>query len=129
MWVEGFYEPNHPAPKVTVPYYVRAKDKGLFSLGCVYSDWVNKDTDEVIRTFSIITTPPNQLLSEIHNEGQRMPLIITPEQRAKWLGPLNKEEITEMMRPLPDGYLEGYPVDGIIYKQRSLNTPETQVPV
>ena len=130
LWVNGFYEPNHLAPKMTVPYYVRAHNSEPFTLGCVYSNWVNEETGEVIKTFSIITTPPNKLLSEIHNEGQRMPLIITPENRDRWLGPLTMEEIKEMMQPLPDGYLEGYPVSGLVYKKGiDANVPEARDPL
>jgi putative SOS response-associated peptidase YedK len=130
LWVNGFYEPNHPAPKVTVPYYVRAENNEPFTLGCVYSNWVNHETGEAIRTFSIITTPPNELLRQIHNEGERMPLIITPENRDRWLSPLTKEEIEQMMQPLPDGYLHGFPVSNLVYKKGiDTNVPETQVPV
>lgn len=130
LWVDGFFEPNHPKPKVTVPYYIKAANGEPFTLGCVYSNWVNKDTGEVIKTFSIITTPPNVLLGKIHNDGKRMPLIITPENRNKWLSNLSKDDIIAMMLPLDDGFLDGYPVSNIVYK-RGLNTniPEVQVPV
>lgn len=130
LWVNGFFEPNHPKPKVTVPYFIRAVTGEPFSLGCVYSNWLNHDTGEVIRTFSIITTPPNKLLSQIHNEGQRMPLIIAPELRAKWLSPLPDAEIREMMQPFPDGFLTGFPVSNMVYKRGvDANVPEVQQPV
>jgi putative SOS response-associated peptidase YedK len=129
LWVNGFYEPHHPAPKVTVPYYVRAHNSEPFTLGCVYSNWVNQETGEVTKTFSIITTPPNELLRQIHNDGERMPLIITPENRSKWLSNLNKDEIIGMMQPLSDGYLQGYAVSGLVYKKGiNTNVPETQLP-
>ena len=130
LWVDGFFEPNHPSKKITVPYYVRAIDRSPFALGSFYADWVNKDTGEVTRTFSVITTPPNDLLREIHNEGQRMPFIVTPDKWERWLSPLSKEEIIEMMKPLPDGFLEGYPVSGLVYKKGiESNIPETQAPL
>jgi putative SOS response-associated peptidase YedK len=130
LWVKGFFEPNHPKPKVTVPYFVRAHNSEPFSLGCIYADWVNQDTGEVTRTFSIITTPPNKLMEQVHNEGQRMPLIITLEERDRWLGPLTTEEITAMMQPLPDGYLTAYPVSNMVYKRGvDANVPEVQVGV
>ncbi|MCF8449604.1 MAG: SOS response-associated peptidase [Taibaiella sp.] len=130
LWVKGFFEPNHPRPKVTVPYFIKAHNGEPFTLGCVYSNWLNHDTGEVIRTFSIITTPPNKLLEQIHTDGQRMPLIITTENRDKWLGALTEKEIAEMMKPLADGYLQGNPVSGLVYKRGvNTNVPETQVPV
>ena len=131
LWVNGFYEPNHPAAKVTVPYYVRAHNSEPFTLGCVYSNWVNQETGETVKTFAIITTPPNTLLGQIHNEGQRMPLIITPENRDKWLSPnLTGAEIADMMQPLPDGYLVGYAVSNLVYKKGvNTNIPEAQAPI
>jgi putative SOS response-associated peptidase YedK len=130
LWVKGFFEPNHPKPKVTVPYFVKAHNSEPFTIGCVFSNWVDQQTGEIIKTFAIITTPPNELLGRIHNEGQRMPLIITEENRARWLGSLSKEEIIEMMKPLPDGYLDGFAVSSIVYKRGiDTNVPEAQVPV
>jgi len=130
LWVSGFFEPNHPAPKVTVPYYIRANDKVPLALGCIYSDWTDKDSGEMTRTFTIITTEPNELLREIHNEGQRMPYIVTPDNWDRWLSPLSKDEIVSMMKPLPDGYLEGYKVGSIVYKRGvDTNVAETQIPV
>jgi putative SOS response-associated peptidase YedK len=130
LWVAGVYEPNHPDKKTTIPYYIRAINKEPFTLGCVYSNWVNQDTGETYRTFSIITTPPNKLMAKVHNEGQRMPLIIEPADRSLWLGTLTKPQIIEMMQPQPDGYLEAYPVSGLVYKRGvDNNVPETQVPV
>jgi putative SOS response-associated peptidase YedK len=129
LWVNGFFEPHRPTPKISVPYFIRAVDSEPFTLGCLYTNWVNKDTGELIRTFSIITTPPNKLLSEIHTEGQRMPLIISPENRKAWLHATRKEDIIALMKPLPDGYLTGYQVNNIINKERGLNTADTLLPV
>ena len=130
VWVNGFFEPNHPTPKETIPYYVTMQNKEPFTLGGLYADWKNKDTGETYRTFSIITTPPNDLLREIHNEGQRMPLVITPQERDTWIGKLSKPEIIDMMKPLPDGILQGYPVSGLVYKRGvDNNVPEAIAPL
>ncbi len=129
VWVDGFFEPHHPDAKTTIPYYIYSADGNPFSLGGVYSNWVNQDTGEVIKTFSIITTPANELLGQIHNEKKRMPLIISPSDREKWLGPLSKEEIIQMMVPLPDGILAAYPVSGLVYNKRvDSNVPEVLLP-
>lgn len=130
LFVKGFMEPNHPAPKVTVPYYIQPLDGKPLGLGCTFADWVNKDTGEVTRTFSVITTEPNNLLRRIHNEGERMPYIVTPDNWNRWLSPLSKEEIKEMMHPLPDGLLQGYPLGGLVYKRGvNSNVPEVLEPV
>lgn len=130
LWVNGFFEPNHPAPKVTVPYYIHQKDGDPFTLGCVFSNWLNHDSGELFKTFSIITTPANELLSQIHNEKKRMPLVITPEKRNEWLSPLAKEEIQALMQPLPEGILEGYPVSKLVYQKGvNANVPDVIHPI
>ncbi len=129
VWVEGFFEPHHPSAKVTVPYYIKMLDGNPISLGGVYSKWLNHDTGEVIITFTIITTPANELMSRIHNDKKRMPLIIAPGDRNRWLGKLSKEEITEMMHPLPDGMLNAYAVSNLVYKKGvDANIPEITLP-
>jgi putative SOS response-associated peptidase YedK len=90
LWINGFFEPHHPSAKVTVPYYIHSMDGNPFTLGCVYSNWLDQDTGELIKTFSIITTPANELLSQIHNDKKRMPLVIPPDQRQRWLSALTK---------------------------------------
>ncbi len=130
LWVNGFFEPNHPEPKVTIPYYIHSKDGNPFTLGCVFSNWLNQDTGEIIKTFSIITTAANELLGWIHNDKKRMPLVITPENRDIWLSPLSKDEINGLMQPLPDGILEGYPVSNLVYKKGvDANVAEVILPV
>lgn len=130
IWLEGFYEPHHPPGGKTIPYFVKAADEKPLSLGGIYADWVNQETGEVTRTFSIITTPANQLLTEIHNEGKRMPLIIEPNNRQAWIGNLSAQEIKDLMQPLPDNLLIGYAVSNFIYKKGlDTNIPKAQQPL
>lgn len=144
LWVKGFFEPHHPVPpreenesdadyekrktkisKITIPYYIHQLNDEPFSMGCVFSNWLNHDTGEIMKTFSIITTPANYLVGLIHNEKKRMPLIITPDNRQKWLSRLPKDEIKAMMVPLPDGILDGYQVSNLVYKKGvDANIPE-----
>lgn len=132
LYVQGFYEPHHPRPKVSQPYFVYRNDHKPFMLGGVYAPWVNKDTGELINTFAVITVPANTLLGKIHNEKGRMPLVITEENRERWLGNLTREEVTDLMKPLPDGILTGHPVSSNINKKNiETNVPEilAEVPV
>lgn len=74
LWIDGFYEPHHPAPKVSQPFYIYMPNKEPFTLGGIYNDWVNPDTGEVIRTFAIITVlhndKPYKVKYEILNAGE-----------------------------------------------------------
>jgi putative SOS response-associated peptidase YedK len=81
---EGFFEP-HKYQKTSYPFYLHRSDNHLLSLGGIYSDWINPDSGEIHRSFSIITVPATGLIDQIHNHKHRMPLIIPEEERTRWL--------------------------------------------
>ncbi len=53
------------------------------SLDCGHDS--SADANTVTECCSIITLPANALISQIHNSGQRMPALLTREQRELWL--------------------------------------------
>jgi len=59
----------------------------------------NQETGEIYPTFSVLTTPANPLLAEIHNEKKRMPLIISPQDRENWLFAKEKNDIQKLIKP------------------------------
>lgn len=64
----------------------------------MYTIWKNEEGNEY-PTFSILTTESNDLLSRIHNVGQRMPLIIPAKKREHWLFAKDKQEINALIVP------------------------------
>jgi putative SOS response-associated peptidase YedK len=77
---DGFYEwKKEPGGKT--PMYITLQDGDLFAFAGLWDTWKNAD-EEQIRTCTIITTGPNELMAPIHN---RMPAILTPEARDAWL--------------------------------------------
>jgi putative SOS response-associated peptidase YedK len=114
----GFYEGQEQPDKTSQPFYIYPQDGGLLTLGCVYSDWYNKEADKQVKTFSIITTAANELMAEIHNKKKRMPLIVPPEKRDWWLSKeLTKAELESYFVPYPDGYLKAHKVSRDLYKR------------
>ncbi|QES88533.1 SOS response-associated peptidase [Rhizosphaericola mali] len=107
LLVDGFYEPHSiKGKKETENYYLTFPEHNIFSLGIVYAPWTDKETGEITNTFSIITTPANDLLTKIHNVKKRMPLIIPENKWNDWLTADSKPEIENLMQPLEDGILE-----------------------
>jgi putative SOS response-associated peptidase YedK len=95
----GFYEWQHQG-KSKIPYFIELADKSTFAFGGIFSNWINKETGEIIQTFSIITTDANPLMAEIHNSKKRMPLILEKENEDMWLqGALSKTDIMELLVP------------------------------
>jgi putative SOS response-associated peptidase YedK len=72
-------------------------------------DPANPDA-EWLRTFTIITTEPNDLIAPVHD---RMPVILGFEDWPKWLGeePANNDELKALLRPFPSERLAMWAVD------------------
>ena len=80
-------------------------------MGGIFNDWVNPLTGEITPTFSIITTPANELMGAIHNTKKRMPLVLDMAQAKNWLSPtLQKEEIKAMMQPAANDFLDAHTI-------------------
>lgn len=79
----GFYEwKKIPGQKKAQPYFIKLLNQEVFAFAGIYSHW--KAPTGTLTTTSIITTEPNELMSQIHN---RMPVIISPEDFEVWLAP------------------------------------------
>jgi putative SOS response-associated peptidase YedK len=92
----GFYEPDkiHFAKPPFPWHYFQLKDQKIFGFAGLYDIWKDKQTGKEIRSYTIITTTPNELVGQIHD---RMPVILEPEDEATWLNP----DIVEPERLLP----------------------------
>ena len=66
-------------------YLITLPNDELFAFAGLWSEWVNKETAEVVKTFTIVTTEANGLMSEIHNSKKRMPVILDKETETEWL--------------------------------------------
>ena len=116
--VDGFYE-WRTIGKQKYPYYIYTKDNEPFAFGGIYNDWVNKETGEIINTFSIITTEANPLMAKIHNLKLRMPLILSKETEQDWLNlNLNEIQINELMKPFDENKMEAHTISKLITNQR-----------
>lgn len=111
--VDGFYE-WQPTPLGKVPHHIRRKDKAVITLAGLWESWKDAEGRE-IRSFNIITVPPNALMESIHD---RMPAIIEPQDRKKWLErKTTVAELHELLRPYAGDDLEAVEVG------RGVNSP------
>ena len=61
-------------------------------MGGIWEDWVDKATGEIKRSYAMVTTAANELMRVVHNTKKRMPVILSAEDEAAWLGGTNIEE-------------------------------------
>ena len=113
----GYFEWRHEGNK-KIPYYIYVKDEPIFSMAGVYDLWLDKVTDEVVNTFSIITTDANSLTDYIHNTKHRMPAILSIEAEESWLDPkLAKTDIERLLRPFPPERMDAYVINNDFLKK------------
>jgi putative SOS response-associated peptidase YedK len=74
----------------------------------LHESWL-VEPNEWQRTFTIITTEPNQLVAPIHN---RMPVILPDAVVDDWLfpGATDFDKLASLLVPAPDDYLVATPV-------------------
>jgi len=93
------------------PYLVYLKNQERpFAMAGLFDEWKNPKNNEIIKSFSIITIPANELMKKIPHH--RMPVILSKGQEAKWLNlktPL--AEITKMLTQYPSHLMNAYPID------------------
>lgn len=82
---DGFYEWQwlDTKGKNKQKYLLSMPDNELFTFAGLYSDWKNPLTNQIIRTYTIITTEANELMAQIHNSKKRMPVVLANENA--WL--------------------------------------------
>jgi putative SOS response-associated peptidase YedK len=104
---DGFYEHYHFKGK-TYPHLIRHRNGQPMILGGIYEHWQSPDGHRRIDSFSIVTTPANQLMKKIHNNPKvkeaRMPLIIARGQEQDWLAVLDSPHDKEQLKPLIQAY-------------------------
>jgi putative SOS response-associated peptidase YedK len=121
---DGFFEWMEYAKK-KYPHYVHLKGSEVFAFAGLYTHWTDKDTGELFRTFTIITTEANPLMARIHNIKKRMPVILPRDHWKRWLDPtLSKEQIADMLHPCPDTGMDAYPIS----RQITARGADTNVP-
>jgi putative SOS response-associated peptidase YedK len=124
---DGYYEWQKPEdPKQPKqPFYHRLADGQPFAFAGLWTTATPKDSDDPITSCSIITTTANDDVRFVHD---RMPVILNgSDAEAAWLDlEVDLEGALELVRPLPAGLLEVYPVSARVNNPRNQGLELTQ---
>lgn len=102
---DSFYEWKKEG-KQKIPYRIQLKNGQLMVMAGVWDEWYNGKYK--VKSFSIITTPPNAEMAGIHN---RMPLILPWQELQKdWLRPHDLKDVLAQMHVPEDDLLYRYRV-------------------
>ena len=80
----GFTEPQVIDVDRTKHWMFTLKDRPLFSMAGVWSEWRDPLAGTVYRSFAIITGPANEQVSDVHAKN-RMPVALRKSQEELWL--------------------------------------------
>jgi len=117
---DGFFE-WHAEEKggSKTPYLFKLKNDYPFTFAGLYEHWPIPSGGE-LHTCTILTCPPNELVSEYHN---RMPVMLAEEARWSWLDPQAKEaELQDLLGPYPANEMKCFAVS------REVNSPQNDRP-
>jgi len=117
---DGFFEwhsGKKNAPKT--PYLFKLKNNHPFTFAGLYEHWQSPDGGE-LHTTTILTCPPNELVSQYHN---RMPVLLCEEDRWAWLKPqTDQNTLRDLLGPYPAEEMVCFAVS------RAVNSPENDRP-
>src|SRR3954453_7745044 len=111
--VDSFYEWKREGT-VRQPYRVSRDDGSPLALAGLWAGWRDPETEEVRRTFTSVTTPPNDALADLHD---RMPVVLDETLWDRWLvdgraGPaVDEGELLAMLQPTESVALQIYAVN------------------
>lgn len=123
LFVDGFYE-HHHLNKKTFPYFIHNKNGKPLALAAIESDWKDPNSGKRIKSFSIVTTKANKMMSEIHNNPKlkeaRMPVVLTDEGIDFWLNSDVDEALIKVAPPIQSDILISHTV------KRFKNVPQSE---
>ena len=107
--VDSFYEWKREG-SVRQPYRIVRRDGRPLALAGLWAGWKDPATKTVRRTFTIVTTTPNDAIAGLHD---RMPVIVAEDAWARWLDPAPSDpgELLGLLAPSEDVELDVYAVD------------------
>jgi putative SOS response-associated peptidase YedK len=122
---DGFYEWKKNDARRRTPFFIRLRSGRPFGFAGI---WSMKHGEEGTRlaTCALATCQPNELMAKIHD---RMPVILPPGARDRWLDPTASEaELRRLLVPLRAEDLNAYEVSARVNSPRN-DSPECVRPV
>lgn len=107
---DGFYEWDKKSG-VKLPYRFELTDREIFAFAGLWSQWKDKFTSEVYRSFTIMTTVANDTVGKVHDPKFRMPVILDKNEESLWLSKdISVPELISLCDPYPDELMKSFRV-------------------
>jgi putative SOS response-associated peptidase YedK len=109
---DAFYEWKANG-KTKQPYAIAMRDRRPFAFAGLWENWKDPASQEWIRTYTVLTTKPNEVVARLHD---RMPVILAPADYDQWLD--TNYDPAPLIRSYADDDLVTWPVS------TKVNTPK-----
>ncbi|MER9018672.1 SOS response-associated peptidase [Mesorhizobium sp. M0898] len=119
----GFYEWHQTGGRRGQPYWVRPRHGGLVAFAGLIETYAEPGGSEM-DTGAILTAHANADTAHIHD---RMPVVIHPEDFARWLDcrTLEPRDVADLLRPAQLDFFEAIPISDLVNKVANTG-PEIQ---
>jgi putative SOS response-associated peptidase YedK len=107
---DAFYEWKANG-KTKQPYAIAMRERQPFALASLWENWKEPTSEQWVRTFTILTTKPNEVVAPLHD---RMPVILAPRDYDRWLG--EEPDPGDLIRPYPENEMAAWPVSTRVNK-------------
>jgi putative SOS response-associated peptidase YedK len=109
------------------PFYITPKDGSVLAMAGLYEFWKDREADEWVVSYTILTTSAEDDLGHVHD---RMPLFLPPDAYDAWLDPAPRDpdELLGLLIPAAPGRLDAFPVSTAVNNVRN-NGPELIQPL
>jgi putative SOS response-associated peptidase YedK len=105
--LDGFYEWKTISAKEKQAYRILTSDQEIFSIAGMWETW-KSSSGLIINSFTLITLPANEMMSEIHD---RMPAILLKENEKYWLdSEASKDDLISLLSQYPSEKMYAYKV-------------------
>ncbi len=120
LLADGFYEWQRSAEKKVpaIPYFFYREGHKPFGFAGLWDIWRNPAGEE-IRSCTILTTTPNEIVRPVHD---RMPVMLDETNMWSWILPAEPEKHLALLKPYPVEKMESHIVSKIV------NDPARDVP-
>jgi len=115
---DGYYEWKKIDSKTKQPMRICKNNFEFFTFAGLWTQWKDQENN-IIPSFTIITTDAYKSLNDIHN---RMPVMLNPEIARKWL--MNELELNQLQKEIISSKeLISYPISTLVNNPKN-NSPE-----
>lgn len=123
----GFYEWQKIGNKAKQPWTIELPNGEIFAFAGLWDRWKDRVSGNVLETYTIITTDPNELVQPLHD---RMPVILSPSDYDRWLEPGDPDRPPpiDLLRPFPAERMTAWKVSSAVGNTKN-DSADLRLPV